>query len=130
MPVRRISYASPLEVILAAPQSYVAAGALALWTLPGIVARFSRLRARFARDRLDRDVYDALRKRLQSDEVLSRLDDQAFDGLYNIEKAITQHDDKTVNSDTVETGIDDYLKFLEEHGIKDEEQGLGQGPDS
>jgi len=129
MPVRRLSYASPFEIILTAPGNYVAAGAAALLVIPTIVARFSRLRARFARDRLDRDVYDALRERVQSDDVLRQLDDQAFDGLYNIEKAITEDGEKTLDSDTAETDIDDYLKLLDDHGIQ-EDQGFDNGEDS
>jgi hypothetical protein len=129
MPVRRLSYASPLEIILAAPEHYVAAGAIALWAIPTIVARFSRLRAIFARDRLDREVYDALRERVLSDDVLIQLDAQAFDGLYNIEKAITEDGEKTLDSDTAETDIDDYLKLLDDHGIQ-EDQGFDNGEDS
>jgi hypothetical protein len=34
MPVRRLTYASPLEIILGAPQAYVAAGIGTLWALP------------------------------------------------------------------------------------------------
>jgi hypothetical protein len=86
----------------------------------GIIARFSRLQARFARDRLDRDTYDALRERVRSDEVLARLDDQAFNGLFNMEKAITKDHEKTLDSDTMDTDIDDYLRFLDERGIEED----------
>jgi hypothetical protein len=127
-PIRRLHYASPLEVFLSAPQGYVAAGIALLWAIPSIVARFSRLRARLARDRLDRDVYDALRERVRSDDVLADLEDQAFDGLFRIDRAITQDEDQTIDSETVPTEIDEYLEFLDEHGIE-EDQGFGEGPE-
>jgi hypothetical protein len=127
MPIRRLSYASPLEIILSIPGQYVAAGAATLLVIPTIVARFSRLRARFARDRFERDVYDALRERVQSDDVLARLDDQAFDGLFSIERAVTKDAESIVDSHTVSVDdLDEFHKFLDEH---ENDEGLGEeGP--
>jgi transcriptional regulator NrdR family protein len=102
---------------------------LVFLAIPTIVARFSRLRARFARDRLEEDYAEALRARLQSDDVLKRLDGQAFAGLLKIQRAITEDGETTIDSDTVPTDLDDYLKFLDEQGIE-EDQGFDTGADS
>jgi hypothetical protein len=128
MPVRRISYASPFEIVLSAPEHYVAATGAALWLLPTVIARFSRLRVRFARDRMERDVYDAMRERIKNDDVLRHLDAQAFDGLFSIERAITKDADKTVDSETVDVDdLDEFHKFLDEY---EKEEGPGDGPAS
>ena len=126
IPVRRLTYVSPLEIVLGAPEHYAGAAILVLWAIPTIVARFSKLRARFARDRLDRDVYDALRARVRRDDVLADLDAEEFNGLYNMNRAITEDGEKTLDSDTAPTDIDDYLKFLDEHGIE-EDEGFDEG---
>jgi hypothetical protein len=123
MPVRLLSYASPFQIFLAPPEHYVAAGAAAFLVIPTIVARFSRLRARLARDRFDRDVYDALRERVRTDDILKNLDAQAFEGLFSIERAVTENADRTIDSELVDVDdLDDFHKLLDEY---EHEEGLG-----
>jgi len=66
-PVLRVSYASPLELIIGTPAVYVAAATSALLALPAIVKRFSKMRVDLAVNRLNRELVEVYREAILGD---------------------------------------------------------------